>query len=341
MTDYRHNWRDGYHPLFASPGGSAIRPWGMDVPALGPVHGGAEWAPCQTQVIEWPWAADDAGVPFDQSNLWGVRTRCWGIDEVNNPGDRDWWVAVPKTLPVGYTPRGRSHVQPMIYDHLGDDPMRGVVEIDGFGYSTRPIRWRTPTGQYPSDLGDEGYLWVPMNLNQEVHAKNFNTGWGTESPATPLPGFPATNFRNRQIADVGMHIGFRGGKVRFEWRKSTPTISGASEYKLRSGYSDSAPSFGDHPTSIIDTKTISIAADATALGWNGTHYVWLWEYDLPALLAPIGARKYFFTTLSSVAAGDQPGFWDFSIKYSPRTDVPLWYWASQRNRVAPGGIIQP
>lgn len=48
------------------------------------------------QIIPWPYAADDDGAAFDQANLWGVRFNAY------NP-EQNAVIAVPRTLPSGYT----------------------------------------------------------------------------------------------------------------------------------------------------------------------------------------------------------------------------------------------
>lgn len=357
MTNYRHNWREGYHPFLAVPGGSAIRPWGMDVPALGPVQGGGSWAPCQTQVIEWPWAADELGVPFDQDNLWGVRTRCWSTDVDTSAGDRDWWVAVPKVLGEEYTPRGRSHVQPMIFDHLGDNPLLGVVEYDGFSYNTRPVRWRTPTGQYPSDLGDDGYLWLPMNLNQNVYADyndlvggpfltfgfseadNSGTASGMGGPGCSIPITVGPSLtRTWGYVQIGRHVGFRGGGLRivnYANDPCGPVVAG--NLRIVIGWDDSTPSTTALPPNIIYDDSFAFS-DLSAVGGEP----WPWELlvDLPAILVDSseGEAKQWVVWAGTCMAGSGPNVLQ-RVYLSPRTDIPLWYWASQRNRVATGGII--
>lgn len=78
---------------------------------LGRVHPVGSAGLIIPQVIEWPWATDDAGVAFP-SGIVGLRTvnaarnteRAWAT-----PGDplegQDKWIAVPTTLPSGYTAR--------------------------------------------------------------------------------------------------------------------------------------------------------------------------------------------------------------------------------------------
>lgn len=355
MTNYRHNWRDGYHPFLAVPGGSGIRPWGMDVPALGPVQGGGSWAPCQTQVIDWPWSTDEAGVSFDQSNLYGVRTRCWSTDDIGNPGDRDWWVAVPKSPSVAYTRRGRSHVQPMIYDHLGDYPFQGVVVIDGFGYSIRPVRWRTPTGQYPTNLAGDGYLWTPMNLNRLTigidpldlaggftEADDSGIASGFDGPGCTIPVSSGPNLtRSWDYFQVARHVGFRGGKMLlYSYTNQTCAPFSSGTARIVIGWDDALPSTTALPPNIAFDQSYAFS-DLIDIG-SGGGYNWRFELtvNLPSMLIPTseGEPKYWIFWIGSCMTGSNIVNLG-ATNLSPRTDVPLWYWASQRNRIAPGGVL--
>lgn len=107
------------------------------------------------QVIEWPWSQDDAGCAFP-SGLLGVRSVCAARDTERawaTPGDpvegEDRWVAVPDTLPAGYTARtDRDHNKGYISDGYFDWDLftwvdgstRGTpyfdIQHNGMGWST-------------------------------------------------------------------------------------------------------------------------------------------------------------------------------------------------------------
>ena len=84
---------------------------------LGRAHPhGAEAGLVIPQVIEWPWAVDDAGCSFP-AGIYGVRSVCDTRTQERNwltvghaDYNKDRWIAVPSTLPGGYTARNaRDH----------------------------------------------------------------------------------------------------------------------------------------------------------------------------------------------------------------------------------------
>lgn len=355
MIDYRHNSRAGVNPFAAAANVSPATIWTLGVPgALGPSQASSEgYTAILTEVAESPWTEDDAGVAIDVDNVWAVRTRAW---MAGGGGEVDWWTMVPRVLPVGYTARGRSHVVPHIYDHLGDYPFLGVVEDDGFGgYTDRPVRWRTATGQYPSDLNGDGYLWTPMNLNQEVidipiqsgsfgfsEAGNSGIASGFTGPGCSIPVTAGpTLTRNWNYVSVGRHVGFRGGKfVLYLYDNATclPFNSGTTRVVI--GHSTTSPATNALPPDIVFDEEYEFS-DLTNIG-SGGGYNWRFELEvsLPAMPAPLGETRYWIV----FAGACQAGSGNFLIKdmaLSPRHDVPLWYWSSTRNRVAPGGIVIP
>jgi hypothetical protein len=337
----------------------------MGVPgALRPIQatgeGVASSSAILTQVVESPWTEDDAGVSIDVDNVWAVRTRC--LLEYGG-GEIDWWTFVPRVLPDGYTARGRNHVVPHIYDHLGEDPFRGVVEFDGMTYVTRPVRWRTPTGQYPADLMDNGYLWVPMNLNKQVTDYAFyafspdGVGWQTIlvapigvsgiSPTTGLPYSTSSPSQSTIAFLLNSHIGFRAVTARMVFHATGFSNIYPPDFKIignvRVGYSASAKSPPDEPDTITGSHDFT-EADLVSQGYDAGAVKWVYtlDIDLGPSLAPLGERQDFMVlyTQQFVGVPGAPLLNPVSHLYwSPRHDVPLWFWASTRNRVAPGGVI--
>lgn len=372
MPPYLLTQRVGAHPKLAASG--AADPYFAGRSILGrmrPIHSvyAGESEPCLAHVGEWKFSEDEAGVPFDVDNIWTLRTRVLGHDD---GGEADFDVAVPKILPEGYTPVGRCGRVPLVYDHLGDDPMQGVVEFDGYEYATRPVRWRTPTGQYPPDLEDNGYLWVPMNLNQQVLTRELNGGlfqsWGTDgsvllstpggtNPVTGLPYSPLSTTFNLGwfCCPLGQHVGFRGGKVRFSYRGggygATFQYPWRGYLRVKIGYSYTPLSFDEHPSDVPFDEAVT-KTEADYDGTIGAQLNWTpEEWDLPALPAPnTGVRPYWYLMYTQANQGVSTatihddgldGDWPSHFRMSPRTDIPPWFWSSTRNRISPGGIILP
>jgi hypothetical protein len=356
MINYRHNAQNGTNPF------TSDRFWGVGMPGrLAPVQTTSEGiqsypnvVPILTQVVEWPFDEDDAGVPFDAGDIWGVRTRC--LLE-SGGGEIDWWTAVPRVLPEGYTPVGRhGRIVPFIDDHLGDNPFVGRVRNPyGYGDEIWPVRWRTPTGQYPSDLTDDGYLWVPMNLNQQtVDASYINGPTFTESSSSGLAsgigpiGFPPicvipytagpNPYLDWGYNSVGEHVGFRGGKlVLFALHTGFCAPAYAGFLRVVIGWDDATPATDALPPNIEYDESFSVGDLSLT---SAVAYNWRWDLEvmLPALLSPLGTRKHWIVFVGSCQAGD--ALVDVSgIFLSPRTDIPLWYWSSTRNRIAPGGVV--
>jgi len=79
------------------------------------------WQPYYSpQIIDWPFATDYAGIPFDQSNLYGIR---FGGPPDGDPEDMAL-IAVPKALPSGYTDqplrcRGAAQALDPFFDNGG------------------------------------------------------------------------------------------------------------------------------------------------------------------------------------------------------------------------------
>lgn len=368
MPPYLLTQRVGAHPKLAAAGSSdpyfagrsilgRMRPIHVDVPG--------DWAPCLAHVSEWPFAEDAAGVPFDVANIWALRTRSLGHAD---GGEADHYTAVPRILPPEYTAVGRCGRVPLIYDHLGEDPMQGVVEFDGMTFVTRPVRWRTATGQYPTDLtDDDGYLWVPMNLNQQtIHfgqstdedtggpdftggfseAGDSGTGVAFGGPDCSVPStIGPTLTRNFAYLSAGRHVGFRGGKIRVGFFSGSSYPCGiftVGDIRIVIGYSDSAPDGTALPGTILFDASYTFQ-DLIDIGpadpWLTRYQI---EVSLPAMLVPSAgaAPKYWSVWMGGCFAG-VGGVILRECHLSPRTDVPPWFWSSTRNRVAPGGIIVP
>lgn len=282
---------------------------------------------CLTEVFDWPFSQDENGIAFDQNNLYGVRTQTIRQIDGDGGGDRfdEELVAVPRSLPSGYTAVGRcGHVVPLIQDFLqGISPSQPGNVI---------IRNATSDDVYTNDPYKK--IWTPMNRGSQGYQTNFI--WGVTIDGNSDYSYIATD-----------HIGFRtGGKL-------VTTISGHA---------------GD-PSKVWDHSGVlefySLDSDETSgLNYIGQISADLYRnfddnivetpinFTLPA--KTLGKTSNFFVkgtlTLRDTDMSGNPsnpptytqdvGTWfPAQLTLGPRTDVPLWYFASKGNKCAPGGIV--
>jgi hypothetical protein len=291
------------------------------------------WTFCLTEVIAWPFAEDEEGVPFDQANLYGVRTRTWRRPLADGGGDSDdYWTAVPKTLPVGYTRvnRGEGILPDGFYaDYLGSDLMG-------------PKSWnlRTPTGLLLNATTDPDGLraqWAPMNQSQRVSSvvigDAFSGQWVEYVPEEFYTG--SDRYWVALISDN--HIGFRNCKL--TWTFGTSFIPSSGTFEIIAVRADEYwdPIDADNPP-----PSLEVLASGTVVLSSGDTLPKVMEFDLgPLIPASIGIPFKFFIRYHE-EDGAYPGIYgSHSLILSPRTDVPLWYSASMGNRVAPGGYVAP
>lgn len=296
------------------------------------------YATCLTEVVDWPFSEDDAGIAFDQSNLWGVRTRVWRLPIADGGGDKDWWTAVPKTLPAAYTAVARCGLmQPpdLIYDWLGDDPMIG------FSWNHR-----TPTGLLLDTATPEGNarsLWTPMNLNQQVIEStiSYPVSYSFIDDEDPM------TFDAPIALIASSHVGFRGAKVTITVFNPGPTSDPYPQTVERTIRlfcapitSDSWTILSDPPADMTDLGSFDVSETFAGLASpNVTSEITLG--DLKPSADGIPQNFFLYADPIPLTEGEDLHNIDMAFQLSPRTDVPLPYFASQRNRVAPGGIILP
>ncbi len=351
MIPYRSNQRYGVHPYIAATSRtSGLQFWGHALLGqMGPIQAsvdGRQWSPCLTQVIESPWTEDEWEIPIDTDNVYAVRTRCWHHED---GGEVDWLTFVPRVLPDGYEAKGRcGHVVPLIQDFLGPNPFAGVV--DEFDVQV-PVYWRTKTGLGPSE---DGYLWTPMNLNQQVYETTINDNplggtWYVED-LDPGPSFDLSFWYKKTY---GPHIGFRAARITgITYISATAGVPNPclTNIRLVIGWTDP-----DDPDP-VHVSDLNILYDHTFTGGSmtdnngpiaGFPFSHAWDINVSGpLCAPtLGKRMKFHLALNhhTPSGGGTNGYngTDFYVHLGPRHDVPLWYWASERNRVAPGGIVIP
>lgn len=277
---------------------------------------------CLTEVVDWPFSQDESGVPFNVSGIYGVRTRCWR--DVDG-GEYHNLVAVPRTLPAGYTRQGRCNILAnLIDDHIGADPFNGAGLFDSY-YTPKTVYWRGPNGRAP---WPDGYSWTPMNLNQQVVTPPISSGVWYFTGGAP-GGAYIKSF-------IGNHIGFRGLLVSVTYPVITPpdAPAPAGTWTFMVGWCDPA---NPPPATIADINVLW-SRDVTfdGAGTPGTTVDIPITVDLfPATLT--NKRMDYYWIIHQVF-----NFGEFAngiIKLSPRTDVPLWYFASTGTKCAPGGVL--
>jgi hypothetical protein len=293
-------------------------------------------APILTEVVEWPFAVDAAGIAFP-GNIYGVRTRCWRRPMADGGGDKEWWTAVPKSLPSGYTPGDRySGLEAGLYaDYLGDNPMLGTS-------------WnrRTATGLLLNSTTDpDGVraLWTPMNLNQEVLGSStvYPVSYGFINDDDPMTYDPV-------IAMIaGSHIGFRGAKITATIVNPGALSDPYPHVVERELHVFCAPvtsgawlNFDDPPEGMVDLGSFTVSHTFTGLASPGVTQ----EIILGDLKPTTDGILHNFFIYGDALALTEPEWLNFislSWQLSPRVDVPLCYDASMGNRVAPGGYINP
>lgn len=293
------------------------------------------WTYCLTEVIPWPFAEDEEGVAFDQSNLVGVRTRTWRRPMADGGGDSDeYWTAVPKSLPDGYTPvnRGEGILTGGFYaDYLGDDLMG-------------PKDWnhRTPTGLLWNDTTDPDQLrrkWAPMNQSQRVATADtgdaFSGNWDLYTPEDFYSGFVDCYWVS-QIASI--HVGFRNAKVVWTYGVTGSGV-GSATFEVISVRADE---FWDPIDCDNPPPSLQILASGSVSITGGTPLPHVLEIELGELIPDgLGIPFNFFIRYEADASFVPIFGTNHHFILSPRTDVPLHYSASMKNNLAPGGIIEP
>jgi hypothetical protein len=329
---------------------------------------------CRVEVIDWPFAVDDAGFAFDQANLYGVRMQCWAegnwdhdigsyISGLNGEVSNQW-VAVPKTLPPGYTMQTRHNflIWSQNYDSIDtsyNNESGGWTEEGANhyhrGWICRNIHKRTADGADIFDSDPIKRTWVPMNIGTGIY---MVIG---PSPVSGDPRLSSTSDEEAIIQDYGVgssdpsesgyglagivngHIGFRAGKlvISMDNRDGFQSTAYVKIKVCENGASSGL------------TTIESFTETHTGTG-SGTETRTL---NIGAMLAPtLGKRADFFVSSKLNLQDEEPGtpdpsdpptFTDYpgGVGYlyfqgAPRTDVPLAFFTSDGNTCAPGGIVE-
>jgi hypothetical protein len=269
-----------------------------------------DWfAPVLTEVFDWPYSSDENGFSFDQSNLYGIRTRCWRGAAYD--GDVSYGlVAVPKSLPGGYTSVGRcGRTVLLIDDYIGDQ--RGS-----------PVSVRFPT------------KILPNNDASHVASREYEARSNWRPMAFDDKGFSSALSGASTIFANG-HVGFRAGSIDFY--KGDGVNSGSETWNF--GYKIIDQPYGTPPNYIGDSPWVSVGS--VTVSYTSSDYNAVESKTMPAILPPAGkvADLGCWNTHPDDPYPNDRHTSLKSFKAAPRTDVPLWYFASTKNKCAPGGII--
>ncbi len=256
-------------------------------------------------------SVDNIGAAFPAGTLW-IRTQSTSIGA--NDGDSDGtWVAVPDTLPAGYTARNRRNVRPGCDLTPGSNTQAGsLVHVYETGYSAiNSLPIRTADGVYtPRDFANTRN-WGPSNL------ADTTTDFGSGGSAI---GSPRLSF-------LGLHPGFRQATVQIQWGAADyAAIAAATVHRFTIAGTN------------YDTPKSSLVLDVPS-----NQYRYTFTVTDPAMLAALGtavslawSNQLLNTGLPN--ASTFPGY-GWHAWLSPRVDIPAPWTSTTGNLVAPGGIL--
>ncbi|HEX3134082.1 MAG TPA: hypothetical protein VHX44_10935 [Planctomycetota bacterium] len=287
-----------------------------------------------TEVVPWMFDSDDQGIEFNRDALYGVRTLCQRQPMADGGGDKENWTAVPRELAAVYTEVGRCGIliPGLYYDHLGN------CFDDGVLWNHRTHRGDLWDMTDPEDMARA--RWGPMNLNQRT--LRVGTFWG--SIVVP-PGLdPSTYYAYSGIATS--HIGFRGAKI----YATLTNPGGGVDYPftvnrtIKVAYEQMT---ADHWFEDVKPGTVhdldSFTLSHTFAGPSDPNHTETLDLgDLKPSDDGIPCNFFFYADpLGDPSLAESLLHISLDCYFAPRTDVPLWYFASMGNRCAPGGIILP
>lgn len=273
---------------------------------------------CIPTVVPWPHASDVNGIAYP-AGLVGVR---FGY-QYQTPDPEATMnaalVAVPDTLPVGYTARP-------IRDHL---PQTHVGNSQKFGLGFNPYHPSTYPSDYPttapwylrSDTGMSTYNWFPENKGNNAFYTDF-PGTAGNIPFVDLAGATWMNS-----VSAGMRY------FRFRENPYFGTVGWKNRYRI--GYSTSVGTSTTMPSTILDE-------------WVFTQTAGLNAFSIPQsgpYNAPVG-QKVYFAIVFQLDTGSGYGFSGSRIFpiMGARVDIPFPFTctgldASGGHLIAPGGTF--
>lgn len=282
---------------------------------------------CLPEVIDWPFATDSANLAFDQANLVGIRGLCYNDHANGNQELDDYWIAVPRAFPAGYTRRGRLPDGP--YGFGGLQPT-----VSGNQYILRETL--TPNTWYPgapSTTPPQG--WAPTNVGQQVYPASvdlFGNYWGSDGASTIWC-----------LSQLPLHCGFRDARL------TLSALFGPSGPSA--GLSTTISICWDEPGTVLNNSTTPPQLPAHTL-WSQT--VALTSYTGPVGGYP-GTGTYVINSIGSILQPRKYPVIHYLVQKSgygtsstgpvanfdlgPRTDIPAPFTVTTGNLVAWGGTI--
>lgn len=283
---------------------------------------------CLPEVIDWPFSVDSQGLAFDQANLYGIRGLCYNDKANSNQESDDFWIAVPRTLPAGYTRVGRA---------LGDAYGFGGLtpNVNGNSYRLRspgtPAAPGTPNHFYPGPGAFDVQTWAPCNVSQQTYdasVDNYYDFWGDDGAPGP--------FSNYCMRTIGPHCGFRDARLELS-ALFGPTGPGPGSVKISI--------YWDEPGTVLDNTThppqlpahllysTTVAYSSFSGTWPGTG-----TYVISSVGSLLQPKKYpVLHYLLQQNAGTSTSGPSITARFGPRTDIPPPISCTTGNRYAPGG----
>ncbi len=324
------------------------------------------------EVISWPFSVDEAGVSFP-SGLLGIKTvsypyateKAWGTGG-SGTTDQDLWIAVPDTLPSGWSSRvSRDHNKGRViigsppffpntlrgtpYHYVdsvktslqdGTGKMADFFLVNGDAIYSHTANYRPTTGGlqtlsfFPGNCSQRTTQCAWTLLNGKIAAACFS--------AAPGGSTHDTNFPTSLI--IPKHVGWRNIRMYVSFVLIPPTTRvNVTNIEFIVGHkADNSDTGTLQATDVIDFRQ---SVSQTAFTDNGDG-----SYELAFDTGPIAntdkvQRGYWAGYVMSFLNTTSPGTlseWQTALKYrlicSPRVDIPFWFTSTGAGMVAPGGI---
>ncbi len=329
----------GAHPL--AYGGQLARSMGRLLPFQGQVGVGVD-SVVLGQVVSGLYSTDAAGIAYPAGTLW-VRTL---HTQASLENDTSQWVAVPDTLPAGFTLNNKRNVRVNASLHQAS-----AGDVDGYFYDQ---------GIYtaPDTAAD---TWPYLKYNQGGPVRESVTGMKSGGSGVGLGPIRSADAIWYPYSSTARPLGGSGGTAGtlypygpFNYDNAVfgPGAFGTLASPLNIYYLPYSPGWRNvHLTFTISaavaallppTATMEVDIDGaglhtfTAAGCAGGLSV-TWDHG-PTNQAAVGAlyQTQFRVERFNDSFGVFPGV---TATFSPRVDIPLPWTATSGNLVAPGGIV--
>ena len=272
---------------------------------------------CLPILIDWPFAADENGIPFDQANLYGMSYQAPAHDD-----DYKDFIPLPKTVPAGYT---LLHPRHGVYGH--NSPAQLFEQI------------RTPTGVFNRfGLTQAKYNCKPRAdvrasppLADPGVGTEFDFAAGANVMAGPYTGGHA-GFVSPALPGVrGCKYTFRGESVRQNPYPTPPDYGG---WVRLSFLFDADPENPWNPATNANPPTLLFSVEGT----NGTTVV-SGTSTAQALARPGWTGGVWGVLQSQYNDADDYVISGFSLRWARTTQVPWCHTIVCGNKISPGGLI--